>query len=95
MLEEERNIVHTGKGRKANWIGHILCRNCILKGVIEGTVEGRVEVTGRRGRRRMQMLGDVKRKRGYRKLKEDTLVRTVCRTGVGRCYMSFVRQITE
>jgi hypothetical protein len=28
-------------------------------------------------------------------LKEDTLVRTVCRTGVGRCYMSFVRQITE
>jgi hypothetical protein len=29
--KEERNIVHTIKGRKANWIGHILRRNCFLK----------------------------------------------------------------
>jgi len=26
--------------RKANWIGHILSRNCLLKQVIEGEVEG-------------------------------------------------------
>jgi hypothetical protein len=34
--------------RKANWIGHILHRNCLLKHVIEGKTEGRIEVTGRR-----------------------------------------------
>jgi hypothetical protein len=32
--------------RMANWIGHILCRNCLLKHVIEGKIEGRKEVTG-------------------------------------------------
>jgi hypothetical protein len=29
--KEERNILHTIKRSKANWIGHILCRNCLLK----------------------------------------------------------------
>ena len=28
-----RNILHTMKRRKANWIGHILRRNCFLKHV--------------------------------------------------------------
>jgi hypothetical protein len=50
-VKEERNIVHTIKRRKANWIGHILRRNCLLKHVIEGKLEVRIEVTGRRGRR--------------------------------------------
>jgi hypothetical protein len=49
-VKEERNIVHTIKRGKANWIGHILCRNCLLKHVIEGKLEGRIEMTGRRGR---------------------------------------------
>jgi hypothetical protein len=30
-----------------NWIGHILRRNCLLKHVIEGKLEGRIEMTGR------------------------------------------------
>jgi hypothetical protein len=30
-VKEERNIVHTIKRRNANWIGHILLRNCLLK----------------------------------------------------------------
>jgi hypothetical protein len=51
-LKEERNIVHAIKRRKANWIGHILRRNCLLKHVIEGKLEGRIEMTERRGRRR-------------------------------------------
>jgi hypothetical protein len=46
-VKEERNIVHTIKIRKATWIGHILRRNCLLKYVIEGKVEGRIEMTGR------------------------------------------------
>jgi hypothetical protein len=41
--------------KKANWIGHISCRNCILKHV-EGKVGG-VEVT-RRLRRWKQLLDD-------------------------------------
>jgi hypothetical protein len=40
-VKEEMNIVHTVKRRKANWIGHILPRNCLLKHVIEGKMEGR------------------------------------------------------
>jgi hypothetical protein len=38
-VKEERNIVHTIKRRKANWIVHILRRNCLLKHVIEGKVK--------------------------------------------------------
>jgi hypothetical protein len=44
----ERNSIHTIKRRKANWIGHILRVNCLLKYVIEGKIGRRVEVTGRR-----------------------------------------------
>jgi hypothetical protein len=47
-VKEERNILHAVKRRKANWIGHILRRNCLLKPVIEGRIEGRIGVTGRR-----------------------------------------------
>jgi hypothetical protein len=39
-VKEERNIVHTIKRRKANWIGHILRRNCLLKHVIERKIKG-------------------------------------------------------
>jgi hypothetical protein len=46
-VKEERNILHAVKRRKTNWIGHILRRNCLLKHVIEGKIEGRIEVTGR------------------------------------------------
>jgi hypothetical protein len=41
-VKEERNIVHTIKRRKGNWIGHILRRKCLLKRVIEGKLEGRI-----------------------------------------------------
>jgi hypothetical protein len=34
--KEERNILLTIKGRKANYIGHIFRRNFIPKHVIEG-----------------------------------------------------------
>jgi hypothetical protein len=47
-VNEERNIVHTIERKKANWIGHILCMNCLLKQVIEGKTKGWIEVKGRR-----------------------------------------------
>jgi len=51
-LKEERNIPHRIKRRKDNWMGHVLPRNCLLKYVTEEKIEERIEVTGRRGRRR-------------------------------------------
>jgi hypothetical protein len=38
----ESKIVHTAYRRKANWIGHILRGNCLIKHVIEGKIEGRI-----------------------------------------------------
>jgi hypothetical protein len=40
-VKEERNILHTIKRKKANWISHILCRNCLLKHVTEGKIDER------------------------------------------------------
>jgi hypothetical protein len=94
-VKEERNILHTIKRRKANCIGHILRRNCLLKHVIEGKLEGRIEMTGRRGRRCKQLLDDLKEKRRYWKLKEEALDRTLCRTRFARGYGPVVRQTAE
>jgi hypothetical protein len=69
-IKEERDILHTVKRKMADWFGRILRRNCILKSVIEGKIEGKIAVTGRGGRRRMQLLDDFKEKRSYWKLKE-------------------------
>jgi hypothetical protein len=41
-VTEERNVLHTVERRKANWIGHILCRNCLLKHVIGGKIGRRI-----------------------------------------------------
>jgi hypothetical protein len=68
-IKEDRNILHTIKRRKAKWIGHILHRNYSLKHVIEGKIEGSIEVTGRRGRRRKQLLHDFKESEGTGNLK--------------------------
>jgi hypothetical protein len=94
-VKEERNILHTIKRRKSNWIGHILRRNFLLKHVIEGKLEGRIELTGRRGRRRKHLLDHLKGKRIYWKLKEEALDRTLWRTRFGRGYGPVVRQTAE
>jgi hypothetical protein len=64
-VSEQRNILHEIRKRKANWIGHILRRNCHLKLVIEGKIQGQIEVTRRRGRRRKKLLDDLGDRRGY------------------------------
>jgi hypothetical protein len=51
-VKEERNVLHTIRWRKANWIGHMLRRNCLLSHIIEGKI---IE-TRRPGRRRKQLL---------------------------------------
>ena len=76
-VNEQRNILHEIIKRKANWIGHIVCRNCLLQRVIEGKIEGAPEVTGGRGRRRRKLLDGLRERRGYCNLKEEALDRTV------------------
>jgi len=65
--KEQRNILHEIRKRKANWIGHILRRNCLLQRVTEGKIQGGIEMTGRQGRRRRNLLDDFKER-------EDTLI---------------------
>ena len=59
-VKEQRNIVHEISKRKSTWIGHILRRNCLLQRVIKGKINGRIEMTGGRGRRRRELLDDLK-----------------------------------
>jgi len=92
--KEERNILHAIKRKKANWIGHILHRICLLNHVTEGQIEGNIEVTWRRGRRR-KLLDDFKGTRTYWKLKEEALDLTGRRTRFGRVYRRDVRRTME
>ena len=94
-VNEQRNILHEISKRKANWIGHILRRNCLLQQVIEGKIKGVIEVTGRRGRRRRKPLDDLKERRGYFHLKEEALDRTMWRARFGRSFGPVVRQNTK
>ena len=83
-VKRKRYIVQTVKRREANWIGHMLCGNCLLKHIIKGKVIGRTEVTGRLGKRRKQQLDDFTEKRGYWKMKEKAVDRSVWRIGFVR-----------
>ena len=98
-VKEQRNILHEISKRKANWIGHILHRNCLLKQVIEGKIKGGIEVTGRRGRRRgrrrWKFLVDLKEGRGYFHMKEEALDRTTWRGRFGRGFGPVVRQTAK
>jgi hypothetical protein len=94
-VKEQRNIQHEISKWKANWIGHILHRNCLLQRVIEGKMKGGIEVTGRRGRRCRKLLGDLKERRSYSHLKEEAIHRTMWRARYGRGFGPVVRQTTK
>jgi hypothetical protein len=69
-VKEQRNILHELSKRKANWIRHILRRNCLLQQVIVGKIKGGIEVTGRRERKRRKLMDDLRKERGYSDPKE-------------------------
>jgi len=94
-VKEQRNILHEISKRKANCVGHILRRDCLLQEVTEGKKNGRIEVRRRRGRRCRKLLDDLKERRGYSHLKEEALDRTVWGARFGRGFGPVVRQITE
>ena len=93
--KKQRNIVHEISKRKANWIGYILRRKCLLQRVIEGKIKRGIEVTGRRGRRRRKLLDGLKERTGYSHLKEEALDRTMWRAGFGRGFGPVTRQTTK
>ena len=94
-VNEQRNILHEMRRRKANWIDRILRRNCLLKQDIEGKIKGEMEVTRRRGRRRRKLLDDLKDRRRYYHLKEEALDRTMWRNRFGGGSEPVVRQNAE
>jgi hypothetical protein len=64
-FKEERNIMQTIKRKKANWIGNISRGSCILRHVIKGNIEKRVEMKRRQQRRLKQLLDDFKERAVY------------------------------
>ena len=66
-IGEKRTLLNNILRRKANCIGHILRRNCLLHDAIEGQM---MEVKGV-GRRRTQLLDNLKDRRRYWELKEE------------------------
>ena len=78
-VKEERNSLHTIKRRRLTGLVKI-CVGTTLQNTLPRERQG----TGRWGRRRKQPLNDLKETRGYRKLEEDALNHTLCRTRFGR-----------
>ena len=68
---EKRTLLNNILRRKVNRIRHILRRNCLLHDAIEGNM---TEVKGV-GRRRTQLLNDLRNRRRYWKLKEEAVER--------------------
>jgi hypothetical protein len=94
-VKEQKNILHEIRKPKANWIGHILHRDCLLQRVIGETIQGGIEVTGRQGRRLRKLLDDLKERREYCHLKEEALDRTMWRARFGRGFGPVVRQTAK
>ena len=94
-VKERSNTLYEISKWRANWIGYILRRNCLLQRVIEGKIKGGIEVTGRRGGRRKKLLDDLKERRRYSHLKEEALDRTEGRARFGRSFGPVVRQTTK
>jgi hypothetical protein len=94
-VKEESSAVRGIKRKRTDWIGHNLHTNCLLKRVIKGKIKGSIKVTERRGRRRKQLLDDLKENKGCWKLKEEALDRILWSARFGRGYGSAVRQIAE
>jgi len=93
-VNKQRNTLHEIRKRKANWIGQILRRNCLLQRVIEEKIQESLKVTGRRGRKRRKLLDDLQKRREYSHLKEESLDRTMWRACFGRRFGPVVRQTT-
>ena len=94
-VKEQRDILHEISKWKANWIGHISYRNCLLQRVIEGKIKRGIEVTGGRRRRCRKLLDDLKERREYSHLKEEALDHTMWSAHFGGGFGPIIRQTTK
>jgi len=69
-LQLQRFLFHVTKQCQANWIGHVLRHDCLLKTVLEGKVEGKRP----RGKPRRKML-DLLVEQGDKKISYEELKR--------------------
>jgi len=83
-VKKDSYILHTIKKKNEVLLDWSQFRNCLLKYIIAGKMEGKIEGTGRRGRRLEQLLDDVKIKTIYWKRKETALDLTLRRTRLAR-----------
>jgi hypothetical protein len=81
-VKEKRNMLHEIRKRKANWIGHILRRNCLLQRVIEGKIK-------------RKLLNGLKERRGYSHLKEEALDGIIWRARFVRAFGPVARQTSK
>jgi hypothetical protein len=80
-------------GRRTGWV--IFCvETAFYNGLLKERYKSGIEVT-RQGRRRRQLLGDLKERRGYSHLKEEALDRSVWTARFGRGFGPVVRQNTK
>jgi hypothetical protein len=92
-IKERRNILHTVKEGKLT--GFVSCCVETAFKTRYRTEDRKIEVTGRRGRRRKHLLEVLKEMKWYRNLKEEALDRTLWRTGFGRGCGPVLRQTVE
>jgi uncharacterized integral membrane protein len=90
LLLLPNNNHHHNHQRNAK-IVHILRRNCLLKHVIEGDIEG----NRRRKRRRKHLLDDLMKEGKYMNLKEEALDCILWKTRFGICYGPVERQTMQ
>jgi hypothetical protein len=90
----ERSYMKYVNGRRTGLV--IFCvETAFYNSLLKEIYKGKIEVTGRQGRRRRKLLNDLKKRRGYSHLKEEALNRTIWRAGFGRGFRRFVRQTTK
>jgi len=93
---ECRNILHAVKQRKANWIGDIICRNCLID-----TCYGRKgRRDGKARKRHQQLLGTLRKRQStatWKKKHYSTLLgeleKACCKTNYimsGECVCVFI-----
>jgi len=69
LVQEQRFLVHVIKQRQANWIGHVLRHDCLLKTVLEGKIEGK-RPRGKPRRKMLDLLMEQEEKKiSYEELK--------------------------
>jgi ribosomal protein S26 len=93
-VKEQRNILHEISKRKANCMVTFCVETAFYKGLLKARYKG--DRSDRKTRKKSRkLLDDLKERRGYSYLKEETLDRTMWTARFGRDFGPVVRQTTK